>query len=126
MKFRSSLLLLLSLFMASWSFADDVTTPVVSVVNVKTTNPAAYRAYLMENPEIFEDLHHRFEFPALSIFAKSALSVFVDISKEFYIHQPWSGVTKNASQLISKAIKNLCKRAGNSNSWCKASKISCS
>ncbi len=56
MKFRSSLMLFLSLFMASWSFADDATTPVVSVVNVKTTNPAAYRAYLMENPDIFEAL----------------------------------------------------------------------
>ena len=56
MKFCSSLVLLLGFFTAAWSFADEGTTPVVSVVNVKASDPAAYRAYLMENPGIFEAL----------------------------------------------------------------------
>ena len=56
MKFFSSLLLLLGLFIASFSYGDNAMTPVVSVVNVKTSNPAAYRAYLKDNPGIFEAL----------------------------------------------------------------------
>jgi len=69
----------------------------------------------LKEPEIFKALHQGFEFPALSMYANSALSSFVDV---FYIHQSWSGVTKNSSRLSSKAIKGLHKRAGNSNSWC--------
>ena len=56
MKFRSPLLLLLGIFITSVASADEVTTPVVSVVNVQTSDPGAYRAYLIENPEIFEAL----------------------------------------------------------------------
>ncbi|MBT5207792.1 MAG: hypothetical protein HOJ30_02920 [Halieaceae bacterium] len=56
MKFRSPLLLLLGIFITGVASADEVTTPVVSVVNVQTSDPGAYRAYLIENPEIFEAL----------------------------------------------------------------------
>ena len=50
MKFRSPLLLLLGIFITSVASADEVTTPVVSVVNVQTSDPGAYRAYLIEIP----------------------------------------------------------------------------
>ena len=53
-------------------------------------------------------MRQRFEFPVLSISANSALSNFVDVFKVFYIHQLWSEVTKNASQLTSKAKQGLC------------------
>ena len=56
MKFRSPLLLLLGIFITGVASADEITTPVVSVVNVQTSDPGAYRAYLIENPEIFEAL----------------------------------------------------------------------
>ena len=56
MKFCSPVLLLLGIFITGVASADEVTTPVVSVVNVQTSDPGAYRAYLIENPEIFESL----------------------------------------------------------------------
>lgn len=56
MKFRLPPLLLASLFVSGLSVADEDSTPVVSVVNVQTTDPAAYTAYLEDNPSIFAAL----------------------------------------------------------------------
>jgi len=58
-----------------------------------------------KNRKFSRALHPGFEFPTLSMYANSALSSFVDVSKVFYIHQSWSGITKNASQWYGKAIK---------------------
>ena len=53
----------------------------------------------------FEASNHGFKVPILSAYVKSTLSRLFDVSKALYIHQSWSGVTKNASQITSKTMK---------------------
>ena len=56
MKVLATLSVSLVLMFSGLSFAEDATTPVVSVVNIQTSNPMAYTAYLQVNPQIFETL----------------------------------------------------------------------
>ena len=111
MKFFSSLLLLLGLFIASFSYGDNAMTPVVSVVNVKTSNPAAYRAYLKDNPGIFEALGaesggtcttvsgHRYPGQAF------AFSFYNDASSAFKAATKFSQTPRNAElEAISSVV----------------------
>ena len=55
---------------------------------------------------------------------KIGLKSFMDDPKVFDIRQHKSTVTKNTSQLTSKAIKGPCERVENFNPWLKAFKYS--
>ena len=111
MKLCSSLLLLLGLFIAGFSYADNAMTPVVSVVNVKTSNPAAYRQYLKDNPGIFEALGaesggtcttvsgHRYPGQAF------AFSFYNDASSAFKAATKFSQTPRNAElEAISSVV----------------------